>query len=145
MPLQEVPPLRLHGDRRAQQAVVREARVGAGPWEGSEVQSLGSSSVVHSGLATEKGRARRGMGKADRLVDAPAMGGWGIIRMSGWVGQEGYGWLWVSACQNLRPCLPSVYKLPHPDTYAFEGYIQLSGNPAPCLAMSVFSLSRLAV
>lgn len=56
------------------------------------------------------------------------MGGWGIIGMSGWVGQEGYGCLWVSACQYLRLCLPGVYKLSHPDTYAFEGSVWLSGN-----------------
>lgn len=71
--------------------------------------------------------------------------GGGIIGMSGWVGQEGYGCLWESACQYLHPCLPRVYKHPHPDTYAFEGYMWLRGNPAPCLAMPMSWLSRFAM
>lgn len=66
--------------------------------KGQRYSSWTLTSVVHSGLATEKGRARRGMGKTDRLVDVPAMGGWGIIRMSGWVGGCG--------CPRARTCAP---------------------------------------
>lgn len=108
----------------------------------------GGSSCFRSQCASDKQRStgrergKKGMGE---WMSEQWVGGELTECVAGW-DRKGMGVCGMSTSQYLCPCLPRVYKLPHPDTDSLERYMRLSWNPASFLGVSVsWLISKLPV